>query len=97
MAVKAEKFLSAFYNEHLREKMKMRIAMVAGPSRPINLTFNARESGAYTALDGKSKEKMRIVIGGQMIKKVAGLPDTFSNRETVKSLIKNIILPCVIF
>ena len=92
MAVKAEKFLSAFYNEHLREKMKMRIAMVAGPSRPINLTFNARESGAYTALDGKSKEKMRIVIGGQMIKKVAGLPDTFSNRETVKSLIKNIIL-----
>ena len=92
MAVKTEKFLAAFYNDQLREKLRLKIDIVSGGMRKINLTFSARGDGAYTALDGKSKDKLRIYIGGQLIKKIAGLPDTLTSRKAVKALIKGVVL-----
>ena len=69
MAIKTEKFLSALYASAIRDKIKTRIALVGGPSRIINLTFNVRANGAWTSLDGRMKDRLRIYIGGQWLKK----------------------------
>ena len=90
MAIKTEKFLSALYASTIRDKIKTRIALVGGPSRIINLTFNVRADGAWTSLDGRTKDRLRIYIGGQMVKKAANLPDQFTNKEAIKSLIEDI-------
>lgn len=90
MAIKTEKFLSALYASAIRDKIKTRIALVGGPSRIINLTFNVRANGAWTSLDGRMKDRLRIYIGGQMVKKVANLPDQFSSKKAIKSLIEDI-------
>ncbi len=90
MAIKTEKFLSALYASAIRDKIKTRIALVGGPSRIINLTFNVRADGAWTSLDGRMKDRLRIYIGGQLVKKVANLPDQFASKKAVKSLIEDI-------
>lgn len=90
MAIKTEKFLSALYASAIRDKLKTRIALVGGPSRIINLTFDVRADGAWTSLDGRKKDRLRIYIGGQMVKKAANLPDQFTNKKTIKSLIEDI-------
>lgn len=90
MAIKTEKFLSALYASAIRDKLKTRIALVGGPSRIINLTFDVRADGAWTSLDGRKKDRLRIYIGGQMVKKTANLPDQFTNKKTIKSLIEDI-------
>lgn len=90
MAIKTEKFLSALYASAIRDKLKTRIALVGGPSRIINLTFNVRADGAWTSLDGRMKDRLRIYIGGQMVKKAANLPDQFTNKKAIKSLIEDI-------
>ena len=83
MAIKTEKFLSALYASAIRDKIKTRIALVSGPSLTINLTFNVRADGAWISLDGRKKDRLRIYIGGQMVKKAANLPDQFTNKETL--------------
>lgn len=90
MAIKTEKFLSALYASAIRDKLKTRIALVGGPSRIINLTFNVRADGAWTSLDGRMKDRLRIYIGGQMVKKAANLPDQFASKKAIKSLIEDI-------
>ena len=90
MAIKTEKFLSALYASAIRDKLKTRIALVGGPSRIINLTFDVRADGAWTSLDGRMKDRLRIYIGGQMVKKAANLPDQFASKKAIKSLIEDI-------
>lgn len=90
MAIKTEKFLSALYASAIRDKLKTRIALVGGPSRIINLTFNVRADGAWTSLDGRMKDRLRIYIGGQLVKKAANLPDQFASKKAIKSLIEDI-------
>lgn len=90
MAIKTEKFLSALYASAIRDKIKTRIALVGGPSLIINLTFNVRSDGAWISLDGRKKDRLRIHIGGQLVKKVANLPDQFASKKAIKSLIEDI-------
>ena len=90
MAVSAKKFLSSFYSQAVREKIKLKIALVGGPSRKIGLTFDVSSDNAYTAIGGKSKDKLLIHIGGGLVKRLACLPDDFTKKETIKILIPDI-------
>lgn len=78
--VKTSKILSAIYNAFFREKLRRLDNELVGSSKYIALTFEPRYDGAYTFISPRSASNRRIVIGGEMIKKVAELPDTFSTR-----------------
>ena len=90
MAIKTVKFLSVVYDTHRREKYKNRIIIIGGPSRKISLTYKASTNSAYTNIEGKAKDKLRITIGGEFIKKVAVLPESFSDRKIIKPMIPQI-------
>jgi len=90
MAISAKKFLSSFYSQAVREKIKLKIALVGGPSRKIGLTFDVSSDNAYTTIGGKSKDKLLIHIGGGLVKRLACLPDDFTKKETIKLLIPDI-------
>lgn len=90
MAISAKKFLSSFYSQAVREKIKLKIALVGGPSRKIGLTFDVGSNNAYTSVGGKSKDKLLIHIGGGLVKQLACLPDSFTKKETIKILIPDI-------
>ena len=90
-AVKTTKILSALYQDHLRDKIRWQNGLIAGPLATVGLTFNSRENGAYTTLVGK-KGTLRVVIGGRMVAKVAGLPETFSDKATLKPFLTPIIM-----
>jgi hypothetical protein len=81
--------LTWIYDKTIREKMIMRIAMIGGPSRIINLTFDGKGEAAYIEIEGAEKDRMRITIGGKHIKEIANLPDRV-NRTILKACVGDI-------
>ena len=81
--------LTWIYDKTIREKMVMRIAIIGGPSRIINLTFDGKGEAAYIEIEGAEKDRMRITIGGKHIKEIANLPDRV-NRTVLKACIEDI-------
>lgn len=78
---KTTKILAGLYKAKFRSEITTKDQFLVGMDKTIGVQFNSKESGAYTTLVGKSKDKLFIVIGGGMIKKIAELPDTFSDKK----------------
>ena len=83
-SVSITRFLGALYEMQLREKALTRIALIGGPSRIINLRYDGKGESAYIRVEGKKKDRLRIVIGGKHIKNIANLPDYITSREMIK-------------
>jgi hypothetical protein len=88
--VTANHFLKILYYEDIRERIKTLIDLVMGSSTVVNLQFNTLGDSTYIRVDGKKKDRLRIVIGGQLIKEMADMPRTLSINRAVKSLCVNI-------
>lgn len=80
--IRTTKILAALYKAEFRSKITTKDQFLVGMDKYIGVQFNSRESGAYTTLVGKSKDKLFIVLGGGMISKIAELPETFSSKKT---------------
>ena len=90
MAVKAEKVLSVLYSSDIREKLKTLIALISDPSQIINLSFETDASGTWISVDGKRKDKLRIHLGGQDVKKMSGMPNSFVSKASMLGIMKTL-------
>lgn len=91
-AIKTTKILSCLYQDHLRDKIRWQNQLIMGSLFNVGLTFNSREGSAYTTLTGKTKKNLRVVIGGGMVSKIAGLPETFSDKATLEPFFGPIVM-----
>ena len=89
-SVSIYKFLAVVYDTMLREKIKTRVSFIGGPSRIINISFNAKKEAAYTLIEGKKKDRFRIVLGGGLVKKIANLPDRVFKRSEIEPCAEDI-------
>lgn len=80
--IRTTKILAALYKAEFRSKITTKDQFLVGMDKTVGVQFNSREERAYTTLVGKSRDKLFIVIGGQMISKIAELPETFSDKKT---------------
>ena len=49
------------------------------PSKKIFFTFNTDGDGAYTRVQGRSRAKLRICLGGRMVKEAAHIPNKMTS------------------
>ena len=80
---KPEKALSVIYTDLMHDKLGIKNAKLVSPTVPVGMSFNARLEAAYTHPE-KDPKKFRVVIGGEMVSKIANLPDGFDSKEKFK-------------
>lgn len=87
MAVKKERVVSFIYQKTMRGTLKLIDINLIGPTTKFQLTYQGSNPSAYTTVVGKDKDTFRVMIGGEMVAKVAMLPDSFSSKKVLKPYI----------
>ena len=90
-----KKILCTTYTDFLREKLRLKNALIAGPLQELTLSFDVNKSSAYTK-PGKKKTnsgkiRLKVVIGGGMIRQIVNLPDYFDDREILRKYLPVIV------
>ena len=93
--VSKKKILITFYQDILREKLRLKNTLIVGPLQEMGLTFNAGEDQAYTRAEKSSQDKtkvrLKVVLGGELVARMVGLPPFFDDREILKKYIPGIV------
>lgn len=90
----ATTFMSVMYNNYTIDHMPLRDYLftvnnfLMGPGVEAALSFDLNKNTAYTAAT-KTPGKFRILIGGEMIKQIAQIPNIINSREMLRPLAKN--------
>lgn len=88
MAVKNKRLVSHIYQKTMRNEFTLRAMDLIGPTTKFQLSYQGNCNSGYTTMSGKEKDTFRVVLGGQLISKVAHLPDTFTSKAILRSFIK---------
>lgn len=91
--IKVGKFLSTLYLYYeystgvpLRDYVFTLNNILIGPGKNIKMTFDTRGQSAYTSLEKSDPNVRRIVLGGQLVSRIAGLPETINDKKVLASL-----------
>ena len=91
--IRITKFLGTIYQYYeistgvpMRDHIFTLNNILIGPGKKIKVTFDTRGSGAYTSLERGDPSTRRVVLGGGLVKQIAGLPDTITEKAVMKTL-----------
>ena len=91
--IRITKFLGTIYQYYeistgvpMRDHIFTLNNILIGPGKKIKVTFDTKGSGAYTCLERGDPTTRRVVLGGGLVKKIAGLPDTITDKAVMKTL-----------
>lgn len=91
--IRITKFLGTIYQYYeistgvpMRDHIFTLNNILIGPGKKIKVTFDTRGSGAYTCLERGDPTTRRVVLGGGLVKRIAGLPDTITDKAVMKTL-----------
>lgn len=91
--IRITKFLGTIYQYYeistgvpMRDHIFTLNNVLIGPGKKIKVTFDTRGSGAYTSLERGDPTTRRVVLGGGLVKRIAGLPDTITDKGVMKTL-----------
>lgn len=91
--IRITKFLGTLYQYYeistgvpMRDHIFTLNNVLIGPGKKIKVTFDTRGSGAYTSLERGDASTRRVVLGGGLVKQIAGLPDTITDKAVMKTL-----------
>lgn len=91
--IRITKFLGTLYQYYeistgvpMRDHIFTLNNILIGPGKKIKVTFDTRGSGAYTSLERGDASTRRVVLGGGLVKQIAGLPDTITDKAVMKTL-----------
>lgn len=91
--IRITKFLGTLYQYYeistgvpMRDHIFTLNNILVGPGKKIKVTFDTRGSSAYTSLERGDPSTRRVVLGGGLVKQIAGLPDTITEKAVMKTL-----------
>lgn len=91
--IKISKFLSTVYLYYemspsvpMRDHLFTLNNILIGPGKNIKMTFDTRGQSAYTTIEKSDPNTRRVVLGGGLVRKIAGLPDTVTDKKVLATL-----------
>lgn len=88
---KRTKVLAEIYRSLLRDKIRTKNQLLIGPTKTMGLQFTSKGDHAYTTLIGKTGSKLMVVIGGELVARIAKLPTEFTNRKMLEASFNDIV------
>ena len=103
--IRITKFLGTIYQYYeistgipLRDHIFTLNNILIGPGKSIKTRFDTKNPSAYTTLVRGDPKTRWVVIGGGLVKKIGGLPDTITLPDTIdekRALMKALLSPSV--
>lgn len=81
MPANRRKILNAVYNTVMKDKLSLKNQRLVGIRSTVRLTFDWKAGTAYTYLEKPEERIFRIVIGGDIICQMTGMPEEFKDKK----------------